>query len=331
MRKVRLLAFVLTVVICLCFAGCKKENLWIPDVQGSHVSEMPHEDIDGDYSVEKYTDFKSFKKSALANYNFIKQRVAKEERYSAEFFKTRDLAAIKFNYPKSGIEFTVADVAQQGSECVVKLLPMPDYYDEVEDQETTYYCFIETQSDISDKNFRLEFLDEVIRENLNHSLTYITEDNLSYVFDEDAPVAFRLSSPDAVMEFIEYDEIFTEYSYVRVLLTSILDGCGDDKELLLVRIPSSSFENLVGSIDGGAVKLTGAITNHYVFAWEKGGYWSMLVPFYVPKGFVPESIERAQYNEYEDEFTPEQKFIGNSYTLEKTTEITDNLTRFDFR
>lgn len=330
MRKVRLLALVLMVVMSLCFAGCNKENPWIPEVQGSHVREMPHEDISGDYSVEKYTDFRSFKKSALANYNFIKQRVAKEERYTAEFFKTRDLAVIKFNYPKSGIAFTVADVVDEGSSSVVKLLPMPNYVHDVEEQETTYYCFIETQNDILDKNYRLEFIEEQIREDLNQSM-YGTEDEMFYVFDEDAPVAFRLSSPDAVMEFIEYDEILTEYNIVRIALTSIFNGCEDDKEVLLVRTASSSFENLVGSIDGGAVKLTGAKTNHYRIGWEKGGDVSVLVTFLVPKGFVPESIERTQYNEYEDEFTPEQKLIRNSYTLEKTTEITDNLTRFDFK
>lgn len=331
MRKVRLLALVMIVVISLCFAGCNKENPWIPKVQGSHVSEMPHEDIGGEFAVEKYTDFKSFKKSALANYNFIKQRVAKEERYTAEFFKTRDLAVIRFNYPKSEMKFTVADIAEDGSECVVKLLPMPSVNGEPEALETTYYCFIETQNDISDKNFRLEFLDEPIRENLGYGMTYGTEDNLPYVFDEDAPVAFRLSSPDAVMEFIEHDEIFTEYNYVRIRLTSLLDNCGDDKELLLVRIPSTDFENLAGSLDGSTVRFTGAISNHYIFAWEKGGYWSMLVPFYVPKGYVPESIERAQYFEYEDGFTDADKFTGNYYTLDKTTEITDNLTRFDFK
>lgn len=331
MRKVKLLAFVMMIVVTICFTGCSKENPWIPEVQGSHVSVMPYEDIDGEFTVEKYTDFKSFKKSELADYNFIKQRVAKDERYSKEFFETRDLAVIKFNYPKSGIDFIVADITEQGSECVVRLLPMPDYYYEVKDQETTYCCFIETQNDISDKNYRLEFLEEQIRENLNHNMTYSTEDGLPYVFDEDVPVAFKLSSPDAALEFVEYDEILTKDNYLRVLLTSILENCGDDKELLLVRIPSSSFENLAGSIDGGTVKLTGAITNHYGHAWEKGGYWSELVPFYVPKGFEPDSIERTQYNEYEDGFSAEQKLTRNSYTLDKTTEITDNVTRYDFK
>ena len=327
--KIRLLPIVLIAALCLCLVGCKSENPWIPEVQGSHVSEMPYEDIDEEFIVEKYTDFKSFKKSELADYNFISQRVAKDERYTAEFFKTRDLAAIKFNYPKSGIKFTVADVAEDGSESIVKLLPMSDW--ETEEQETTYYCFIETVNDISDKKFRLELLDEPISENAGDNIIYITEDNQSYVFDEDAPVAFRLSSAEAVGEFIEYDEILTEYHYAQMSLTQLLNNCEDDKELLLVRLPSSSFEELAGSIDSGTVKFTGAITNHYIFAWEKGSYWSTLVPFYVPKGFVPDSIERMQYKEYEDEFTPEQKLIRNSYTLDKTTEITDNITRFDFK
>lgn len=329
MRKVRLLSFVLIITISLCFTGCKQDDPWIPEVQGSHVREMPHEDIDGEFVVEKFTDFKSFKKTELADYNFIRQRVAKEERYSSEFFKTRDLVVIKFNYPKNGIEFTVADVVEEGSECVVKLLPMPESIPE--DQETTYYCFIETQNDISGKNYRLEILDEVIRDSLGISLSYITEDDLPYLFDENAPAAFKLSSPDAVMDFIEYDEILTKYNFVRAALISLFNGRTDDKELLLVRTASSTFETLIGSIDGGAVKITGTKTNHYLFGWEKGSDESTLVAFRVPKGFVPDSIERLQYNEYEDGFTPEQKLIRNSYTLEKTTGITDNLTRFDFK
>lgn len=327
MKKAGILALVLIIAV-VCLVGCKSENPWIPKVQGSHVSEMPYEEIDEEFIAEKYTDFKSFKKSAFADYNFIKQRVAKEERYSSEFFMTRDLAVIKFNKPEKGIEYTVIDADFSGNECCVTLLPMKRVA-YVETQDTTYYCFLETEKDLTNFNLKLEFSTEVIHESTK--LDYVSpETNLFYLFkNETAPVMFKIDSAAGVEEFIEKDEILDQNNFVSRSLLMYSDEVFSKSSLLLIRVPSSDLENCTAYIDGDTVEIIGIRSNHYLYGWEKEQKFSALIALLVPKDFAPNSITRTNYNEYED--NADNKAVRSEYTLDNTKAVTDTLTRFDFK
>lgn len=327
MKKAGILALVLIIAV-VCLVGCKSENPWIPKVQGSHVSEMPYEDIDEEFIVEKYTDFKSFKKSNLANYNFISQRVAKDERYSSEFFKTRDLAVIKFNKPEKGIEYTVIDADFSGNECCVTLLPMKRVA-YVETQDTTYYCFLETEKDHTNFNLKLEFSTEVIHESTK--LDYVSpETNLFYLFkNETAPVMFKIDSAAGVEEFIEKDEILDQNNFVSRSLLMYSDEVFSKSSLLLIRVPSSDLENCTAYIDGDTVEIIGIRSNHYLYGWEKEQKFSALIALLVPKDFAPNSITRTNYNEYED--NADNKAVFEEFKLDGKTEISENLTRYDFK
>lgn len=328
MRKARLLSFVLIVVVTLCFAGCNSENPWIPEVQGSHVSEMPYEQIDSDFTVDKYTDFNSFKRSNLANYNFIKQRVAKEERYSAEFFKTRDLAVIKFNKPEKGIEYTVVSANISGNECSVNLLPVKRVTT-VGSQDATYYCFLETEKDLTDLSLKLEFSPEVIHESAK--LEYISpETNSPYLFkSEVTPVMFKIDSVAGIKEFIEKDEVLDQYNYVSSNLLMYSDEVFNKSSLLLIRVPSSNLENCTAYIDGDMIEIVGIKSNHYRYGWEKDQEFSALIALIVPKDFTPNSIARTNYTEYEDNIN--NQAVRSEYSLTSTTAVTDSLTRCDFK
>lgn len=328
MRKVKLLSFFLIVVVSLCFVGCNSNNPWIPEVQGSHVSEMPYEQINGDYTVEKYTDFKSFKKSELADYNFIQQRVAKKERYSAEFFKTCDLAVIKFNKPEKGIEYTVVSADINGNECCITLLPVKRLAT-IEAQDTTYYCFFETEEDLTNLNFKLEFSPEIIHE--SEKLEYISsKTDLPYLFEsETTPVMFKIDSVAGIKEFIEKDEVLDQYNYISRSLLMYSDEVFNQSSLLLVRVPSSFLEGCYAYTNNDMIEVVGIKSNHYRYGWEKDQKFSALIALIVPKDFTPDHIARTNYTEYED--NADKKSVRNEYALSKTTVMTEDLTRFDFK
>lgn len=328
MRKVKLLAFVMMIVVTLCFTGCNKENPWIPEVQGSHVSVMPYEDIDGEFTVEKYTDFKSFKKSELANHNFIKQKVAKEERYSSEFFKTHDLAVIKFNKPEKGIKYTVVSADTNGNECCITLLPVKRLAT-IEAQDTTYYCFFETEEDLTNLNFKLEFSPEILHE--SEKLEYISpKTDLPYLFeDETTPVIFKIDSVAGVKEFIEKDEVIDQYNFISSSLLMYSDEVFSKSSLLLVRVPSSFLESCHAYTNNDMIEVVDIKSNHYRYSWEKDQEFSALIALLVPKDFAPNSIVRTNYNEYEDNI--DTKSVRREYTLDNAATVTDSLTRFDFK
>lgn len=327
MRKVCFLSFVL-IVVSFCFVGCNSNNPWIPEVQGSHVSEMPYEQINGDFTVGKYTDFKSFKKSELAEYNFIQQRIAKEERYSAEFFKTRDLAVIKFNKAENGIEYTVVSADIDGNECCVNLLPVKRVTS-VDALDTTYYCFLETEKDLTDLNLKLEFLPEIIHESAK--LEYVSpETNLPYLFKNEAtPVMFKIDSVAGIKEFIEKDEVLDEYNFVSSNLLMYSDEDFSQSSLLLVRVPSSFLESCCAYINNDVIEVVGIKSNHYMYGWEKDQEFSALIAVPVSKHFTPSGIVRTNYTEYED--NADNKSVRNEYALINTTTVTENLTRYDFK
>ena len=305
-----------------------KENKWLPEVQGSHVEEMPYEDIVGDYSVEKYSDFKSFKRSELANYEFVGERApSKEGRYSKEFFKTRDLAVIKFNKPEKGIKYTVINADVSGNDCCVSLLPVKDTM-QVETQDTTYYCFLETEKNISDWDIQLAFEEEVVHE--TQCLYYTDKHDRPYLYDETAPVIFRISSNDGIADFIEYDEVIEKDNFISF---SLRYGYPQEKfneyDLLLIRVSSSYLEDCAAFINNDTAEIVCVKTNHYMFGWEKDQKSSNLIAVLVPKDFKLGGAARTNYTEYED--NADNQPVRGEYTINKTTAITENLTRYDLK
>ena len=329
MKNVKLLPLILIVVMALCFTGCKKENPWAPSIQGSNVLEMPYEEISGEYSVEKYTDFKSFKKSELADYEFVGERApAKGGRYSEEYFKTRDLAVIKFNKPEKGIEYTVINADVSGNDCCVSLLPVKDTT-RIETQNTTYYCFLETEKDISDWDLRLEFEDEVVNEN-RQLFIYSDKHNMSVLLDDKAPVLFSISSYSGIAEFIDNDEILEKDGGASTIMRlAYTDEILSEKDLLLVRVPSGDLEDCAVYFNNNTIEIVCVKSNHYKYSWNNANKHSKLLPVLVPKGFNPDSVVRTNYTEYED--NADNKPVRTEYTFDKATAITDNLTRYDFK
>ena len=330
MKKVRLLfVFILLTAAVLCCCACSgEENEWIPEVQGSCVMQMPeYEDIEGGISVEKYTSFKSFKNSALADYNFRSAVTAKEERYSPVFFKTRDLAVIKFNKPESGIDYTVIDAAVEGNDCTVKLLAVSDI-NLTGNENATYYCFLETEKDISNWNITLEITEEIAFG--GRMFFYVDKHGMPYLFeDESAPVMFKITDPLGAEDFVENDPVLDKWIIVSHVVKAL---CSEehlsDSALLLVRVPSQHLEDLTATADNGAVEITGVKTNHYMWSWEDDDLCSALIMLYVPKDFAPESARRTTYTEYEDD-NDNVPVIGE-YVLTETAVITGSLTRYDF-
>lgn len=330
MKNTRLLLalFLLTVMVLCCSACAGEENEWIPEIQGSYVMEMLYEDIGGDISVEKYTSFNSFRKSELADYNFHAYKPAKEERYSPEFFKTRDLAVIKFNKPESGVHYTVIDAAVNGSDCTVQLLAVSGRF-RVEKENATYYCFLETEKDISKWNITLEITEEIVYD--GYSAFYMNKHGEPYLFEnESAPVMFKITSPQGAEDFVENDPVLDKWIFISHILKSL---CSEerlsDSEMLLVRVPSQHLESLAATADNGAVGIVGVKTNSYMWSWEDDEYCSALIMLFVPKDFTPESAQRTTYTEYRD--NADNIPVTDKYVLTGTTTVTDNLTRYDFK
>lgn len=319
----KLLSLLLIFCTALCCTACAgEENKWIPPVQGSKVRQMPYEEIDGEYAVEKYTDFKSFKRSELAGYNFVSAKTAKEERYSAEFFKTRDLAVIKFNKPGEGVDYTITDAVLNGNDCTVKLLAVKTPY--VEERDITYYCFLETEKDISDWNISLDIADEVVHDSIGFG--YIDKHNASYLFENECCAAFRITAEQGIMDFFVNDEVLDEYSYIHVVLRGRSEMLADN-DILLVRVPSNMLERTVAVINGSTVEITGTFSDHYMWKGNNPGE-SKLIMLLVPKDFTPENAVRTNYSEYED--NADNGGVRSEFVLSGTTQITDSLTRYDF-
>lgn len=308
------------IVIC-CTACGGEENKWIPSVQGSRVYQMPYESIDSEYAVEKYADLNSFKKSALADYNFNSQKTAKEERYSAEFFKTRDLAAVKFNKPGEDIDFTVIDAVRNGNDCTVKLLAVKT--PRAVERDITYYCLLETEKDITDWNISLDIA-EVVHDSF--ASAYIDKHNAPYLFENECCTMFRITAEQGFMDFFENDEVLDEYSIIHVLFRSYRERLADG-DLLLVRVPSTVLEKTVAAINGSTVEITGTFSNHYMWEGNNPGE-SKLIILLVPKDFTPENAVRTNYSEYED--NADNGGVRSEYVLSGTTKITDSLTRYEF-
>lgn len=308
-------------MIFCCTACAGEENEWIPPVQGSQVREMPYESIDGDYAVEKYTEFKSFKKSALADYNFHSQKTAKEERYSAEFFKTRDLAVIKFNKLGGDADYTITDAVLNGNDCTVKLLAVKTPY--VEECDITYYCFLETEKDISDWNISLD-ISEVVHD--SREFGYIDKHNSPYLFENEDCAAFRITAEQGVMDFFKNDEVLDEYSYIHIWLRGYSEMLADN-DILLVRVPSNVLERTVAVINGSTVEITGTFSDHYTWKGSKPGE-SKLIMLLVPKDFTLEKAVRTNYAEYED--NADNGGVRSEFVLSGTTQVTDGLIRYSF-
>lgn len=316
------LSVLLAAGMIFCCAACAgEENKWIPPVQGSQVRRMPYEEIDGEYAVEKYTDFKSFKKSALADYNFNSAVTAKEERYSAEFFKTRDLAVIKFNKPDEGVNYTITDAVLNGNNCTVKLLAVKSSRDE--EGDITYYCFLETEKDISDWNISLD-ISEVTHSSF--SFGYMDKHNTPYLFENEICAMFRITAQQGVMDFFKNDEVLDEYSYIHVWLRAYSERLADN-DILLVRVPSNILERTVAVINGGTVEVTGTFSDHYTWKGNKPGE-SKLIMLLVPKDFTLEKAVRTNYAEYED--NADNGGIRTEFVLSGTTQVTDSLVRYSF-
>lgn len=330
MKNIRLLfaLFLLTAMVLCCSACAGEKNEWIPEIQGSYVMQMLfYEEIDGGISIEKYTSFNSFKKSELADYNFSSVKPAKEERYSPEFFKTRDLAVIKFNKPESGVSYTVIDAAVSGSDCTVRLLAVSERF-RAENENATYYCFLETEKDISKWNITLEITEEIVYE--GRTSFYMNKHGEPYLFEnESAPVMFKITSPQGAEDFVENDPVLDKWIFVWHILKAL---CSEenlsDSAMLLVRVPSQHLEDITATADNGTVRITGVKTNHYMWSWEDDEYCSALIMLLVPKDFAPENARRATYTEYED--NADNSPVIGKYVLTETTEITDSLTRYDF-
>lgn len=330
MRKL-LLALLAGALLCLC--GCAgKENPWIPKVQGSCVRKLGLDRVvEGEYVVEKYADFKSFKKSELANYNFISAKPAKEERYSEEFFKTRDLVAVMFSCPDDGTDYTVADVSGEGNVRVITLLPIihRDFGDlESKPVMGTFCCFLETEYDVSEWNVSLEFEDMVVSEGI--AFSYIDKYNRPYIFpDEDAPVIFRIGAKAGTEEFIENDPILEPYNYIRLVLHRYTEEEFDESDMLLIRVPSSDLETCAVCRNGDSIEIVGVWTNHYMYSRKKESKMSQLIMLWVPKGFAPENVVWTRYNEYEDggENGARRRVLSPA----GYEDITDNLTRIDLK
>lgn len=315
------LSVLLAAGMIFCCAACAgEENKWIPPVQGSQVLRMPYEEIDGEYAVEKYTDFKSFKKSALADYNFNSAVTAKEERYSAEFFKTRDLAVIKFNRSDEGANYTITDAVLNGNDCTVKLLALKQ--SRVEESDITYYCFLETEKDISDWNISLD-ISEVVHSSF--SFGYMDKHNMPYLFENESCAMFRITAQQGVMDFFVNDEVLDEYSYIHAILRAYSESLADN-DILLVRVPSNILERIAAAINGGAVEITGTFSDHYTWKGNKTRE-SKLIVLLVPKDFTLGKAVRTNYAEYED--NADNGGVRTEFVLSGTTQVTDGLIRYD--
>lgn len=330
MKNEKLVKFVGFFILPFLFAvmvfgltSCK-ENIWKPSVQGSHVLELAYEEIGDEYIVEKFSNFSQFSKSSWAEYYFSPQAIAKEERYSKEYFKNSDLITIKFNMPESGIEFTVIDVVITNNICTVVLLPVKKI-STVTEQPTTYCCFVETSADVSKLQIELKLEETVLHE--SQAFSYITNSNEHYIFENKVtPTVFVINDKNGVDQFIEYDEVLSKQSYVYVSLRNYNDNIFEQYSLVLVRLFSSDFEEVAVYCDGNKLNIVGTYSNHYKY--ENATPHHKLVALLVDKNTNINEISRTIYYEYEDNL--DVKSTSNNFSISEQSNIAENVTMHSF-
>lgn len=257
-------ALITAIILAIVLSAEKPVRL--PQVQGSHVTEMDYEAFDEEYKVEKYTDYKSFSKSVWADYEFVSGKKATQERYSREYFEKSDLAIVKFNKPQSGIKYYVTDAAFTEDACRVELVGTKRLA-AIRDKTATYCCFLETENDVENCSFALTIKEEIEHE--SQSFSYITMENEHYLFpDKTEPEIFRIEAKEGLHQFVENDPVLTEQSYSMLFLSQYKEEFYRDHSLLLVRLPASDFESWVVCKNGNAMRLVGFRSNHYLYPTE---------------------------------------------------------------
>lgn len=314
--------FCISIATILVIFILNKENPWIPSVQGSYVIEMEYEEINGDYEYLTYVDYNSFKNTSIANYHFIPQKQAKDERYSKEFFKTRDLAIIKFNRDESKINYSIIDAVINDKNCIVKLLEIKRI-GEIEKTPATYYCFFETEKDLANLSINLIFEKEVQHD--SQSFNYINMQNKFYFFEgETNPIIYRIDDVQGLNDFIEEDPVLTTENYIYNILSRYPNNAYENMSLVLIRIPSSDFEKWVAYFDQDKIFLTGVRSNHYLYGNETK--FHSLISMLIPKESSILKIEIEKYHEYEDDITSNK--TNFEFDLIAST-ITESMMRYD--
>ncbi len=313
---------IVTLTMVLAFTSCQSK--WKPEIQGSQVLEIPYEDMEDAFLAEKYADFSSFSKSQWANYHFISQAQAKDERYSKEYFKSSDLIVIKFNRAEKGIDFTVIDMTIENNVCTVDLLPVKRVA-KLEEQQTTYCCFVETETDVSSLDIKLNFQEDVVHE--SQSFSYITDNNEFYTFEgQTEPLLFVIDSVDGINQFFAYDEALSNQSYIYTHLVRYSQEAFANYSLMLVRVPSSDFEQLAVYYDNDVLHIVGTYSNHYLY--EKETKHHKLVALLIPKDLKIDKVSRTVYYEYEDNLA--HKAVYDDFVFEEQSELASGLIAYSF-
>ena len=322
-KNILLISIIAMFLIAIIVVLIERNKPWVPSIQGSHVMEMKeYEEIDGGFEYEYYDNFRSFKKSSLSEYHFISKKAAKDERYSKEYFKTRNLGILKFNNDKSKLNYYIIDVIISDGNCEVKLLEVKKI-GFFTDKPSTYYCFLETVKDLSDLTFTLKIEKEVTYD--SHVFSYINMDNeFVYLEGEDDPVIYRINDIDGLNDFIKEEKVLTTNNYIYKSMKLFIESSNKDTSFLLIRIPSSDFERWTATFDQGTINIVGVRTNHYLY--EDETKFHSLIVLEIPKEQNVQKIESIKYFEYEDDlFTKE---IDYSYNL-VLSELTRSLLRYD--
>lgn len=323
---------VFSLLTIMLFSSCGSENKWIPDIQGSNVSEIEYEEINGEYTADIFSNYSSFAKSAWADYyfNIMDQKPAKEERYTKVFFKDMDLIIIKFNVSEGGLEFYVSDVMKNDGVITVTLLPIKKHEDA--EQSHTYCCCVETAMDVTGCDVKLLFEETVRYDSI--SFPYIVEDvtmgSTDILGNQPEPLVFLITGKQGIRDFFDYDEVMSERNlYVSIPLSSYPDDTYEEQNLMLVRVLSSVWERPSNgpavNIDGSTLNIVSAFSDHY--ASESTPHHRLLALF-VPKDFEPEQVVRTIYYEYEDDLA--EKKVVSPYTRLETTDYSDNLKIISF-
>lgn len=311
--------------ILLLTLGQKKD--WSPEVRGSHVLEISYENMENEYVAEKFTDFSSFSESEWADYYFISQAQAKDERYSKEYFEKSDLIVVKFNMAEKGIDFTVTDVVFEEDVCSISVLPVKRI-SKIKEQPTTYCCFVETKTDISAFNdIELNFREAVVHE--SQTFSYITGNNEYYTFEgQTEPTAFVIDSKNGIEQFFEHDGVLSKQSLIYVQLKKYSDEVFAEYSLMLVRLPSSDFEQLAVYYEGNTLRIVGTYSNHYLYKKEKETKHHKLVALLIPKDLSIDTASRTVYYEYEDNLA--EKIKHSEFSLEEPSNLASNLKKYSF-
>ena len=307
--------------ILLLTLGQKKD--WSPAVWGRHVLEISYENIENEYVAEKFTDFSSFSESEWADYYFISRAQAKDERYSKEYFEKSDLIVVKFNMAEKGIDFTVTDVVFEEDVCSISVLPVKRI-SKIKEQPTTYCCFVETKTDISAFNdIELNFREAVVHE--SQTFSYITDNNEFYTFEGQAePVLFVIDGKNGIDGFFENDGILNKQSYIYAQLNRYSEEVFQEYSLMLVRLPSSDFEQSAVYYKDNTLYIVGTYSNHYLY--KKETRFHKLVALLIPKDLTVNEIFRTVYYEYEDDLT--EKIKRKGFSIEEQTKLADNLVKY---